>query len=452
MTQDISVLGFSTDTVLFDTVFTSVGSTTRELVIRNRGEAEINFRRIFLAGGLNSPFRLNIDGEASVSASDIKLYGKDSLFIFIDVIINPFNSNSPVLVLDSIVFEVEGGSRSVVLMAWGQDVIKLINVIIKTDTWRSGRPYLIYGQLTVDTAETLTIEKGTRIYFHRNSSIYVAGKIKVTGTVEEPVLFASDRTENIYENIPGQWLGIFIGGISTGNSVSNAVIRNSTFGIRVGEPEYAGITGIPDLKMNGVKIIHSGVTGLAVYCGNLEAINSVFAHCGVHCVSISSGGEYRFYHCTIHNTWEYGIRTTPAFYVNETASGAGTQAGPINLLLFNSTLTGDLNSELTVYSASSALSGVYYFDHCLVKIDTTSSSVWKKNRFSGSVVNKLPGFIDALNYDLRPDTLSPLINKGSHLLIGTFPSDIRGYSRLTDALPDIGAFERIPGEKKILKQ
>ncbi|HRT89846.1 MAG TPA: choice-of-anchor Q domain-containing protein [Bacteroidales bacterium] len=450
VTHDIAGLGFSADTIFFDTVFTSVGSATRELVVKNYGRSDIEISRIFLAGGQASPFRLNIDGEATVSASDILLSGRDSMFIFVDVIIDPLNTTSPVLTLDSVIFEVDGRIRSVVLMAWGQDVILLDNSVIKTEVWISGKPYLIYGKVKVDTAEILTVEKGTRVYFHRNSSMYVAGSLKVTGTEEEPVVFASDRTEKIYEDIPGQWQGIFIAGISKGNSMSNAIVRNSTYGIRLGEPESAGLNGIPDLKLKNIRIIHSGVTGLAAYYANVEAENSVFSHCGFNCVSLSSGGDYRFYHCTFQNTWEYGLRLTPALLVDERPSGAGTPAGSINLLLFNSVVTGDLNTEIEVSSNSSVPSGSYFFDHCLVKMDTSKASVWKKDKFPGTDVNLNPRFIDAVAFDFRPDTLSPLADRGSNLLINTFPSDIRGYSRLTDGLPDIGAYERRPGEKRKL--
>ena len=55
-------------------------------------------------------------------------------------------------------------------------------------------------------------------------------------------------------------------------------------------------------------------------------------------------------------------------------------------------------------------------------------------------------YISISEFDLRPDTLSPLINKADRnisLLIG---NDIRGFSRLVDSGPDIGAYERQVGE------
>jgi len=58
-------LGFSTDTVMFDTVFTTIGSSTRALVIRNSSDQRINISKITLARGKASPFRINVDGTAT---------------------------------------------------------------------------------------------------------------------------------------------------------------------------------------------------------------------------------------------------------------------------------------------------------------------------------------------------------------------------------------------------
>ena len=56
-------LVFSDDTIYFDTVFTTIGSTTRELRVRNSEKHRIRIDEIYLAGGNDSQFRLNIDGE-----------------------------------------------------------------------------------------------------------------------------------------------------------------------------------------------------------------------------------------------------------------------------------------------------------------------------------------------------------------------------------------------------
>ena len=101
-------LSFSTDEVLFDTVFTTVGSTTKVFKIYNTFKERINVSKIFLALGSNSQFRLNVDGLSSATHSNIEIEGGDSLFLFVQVTVNPTGLNSPLLIKDSIIFETNG--------------------------------------------------------------------------------------------------------------------------------------------------------------------------------------------------------------------------------------------------------------------------------------------------------------------------------------------------------
>ncbi|HOK26474.1 MAG TPA: choice-of-anchor Q domain-containing protein [Bacteroidales bacterium] len=441
-------LEFSNDTIFFDTVFTSTGSATKELRVKNTGKSRLVIDKIYLAGGSKSPFRLNIDGEPALSRNNIEIYSGDSIFIFVDVIIDPLNSDLPVLVTDSIIFETEKTFR-VILHAFGQDVILLKNNhIIRNETWNLQRPYLIYGDILVDTLNTLTIEEGVRILFHKNSSLTVAGNIIVNGTVTNPVLFASDRLEKMYEDVPGQWKGIFFSYLSKGNVLNHTIIRNSTFGIRLGEPDRIVVSETPDIKLNCVNISHSTITDLAVYSGSIEAVNSVFSHAGKYCAYLISGGNYSFIHCTFYNRWEYGIRLTPLLLISPHQSVPKNDAGEMNLYFLNSVVYGDLSSEIQVITDFSSQPVNYCFDHCLIRLDTATSSFWKRDRFIDNIVNRNPRFIDEVTYDFRPDTLSPLINAGNEQVVNTYPNDFRGATRLKDGLPDIGAFERIPGEKK----
>ena len=90
--------------ILFDTIFTSIGSSTQQLKLRNPYKEAIKISSISLAGGKTSPFRLNIDGYSGISIQDVELKAKDSLYIFIEITIDPNNSNLPLVVKDSIVF------------------------------------------------------------------------------------------------------------------------------------------------------------------------------------------------------------------------------------------------------------------------------------------------------------------------------------------------------------
>ena len=76
-------LEFSVDTVAFDTLFTTIGSTTRQVKVYNRSNRDVVIGSITLADGRQSPFRLNVDGDTSMVARNVEIMAGDSIFIFI---------------------------------------------------------------------------------------------------------------------------------------------------------------------------------------------------------------------------------------------------------------------------------------------------------------------------------------------------------------------------------
>jgi hypothetical protein len=441
-----SELHFSEDTLSFDTVFSSVGSVTKELRIVNPGRHPVVISHLYLGGGRSSQFRLNIDGEPVSEKFNVELESGDSIFIFVDLFVDPGNTSSPISVNDSILFTIGEKSQKILLSAWGQDINLIKNKTIGTATWTRGKPYVIYDKLTVDTLETLTVEAGTRILFHRNASMVVSGTILVKGTIDSPVVFASDRLEEMYDDIPGQWKGISFLNTSKGNNISHTIIRNAIYGIQVGE----AISGsdFPVLKLFSSIISHSSVSGLSALNGNIEAANCIIYHCGSYCIRIGTGGDYTFTNCTFFNLWDYGVRLSPVLFITEKPELPGAGVSQMDVTLNNSVIYGDNDSEIDILPLNAIFTGNYYFDHCLIKLDTTKAKFWDIDEFPGTIFNKNPLFIDAGNWDLRPDTLSPLINNGDQFFSTLYPFDIRGVSRTSADKPDIGAFERLPGEHK----
>jgi hypothetical protein len=64
-------LSFSLDTLVFDTVFTTIGSTTQQFKIYNNENKTLNIEEIELMGGANSFFRMNVDGISQNIIKDI---------------------------------------------------------------------------------------------------------------------------------------------------------------------------------------------------------------------------------------------------------------------------------------------------------------------------------------------------------------------------------------------
>src|SRR4030043_1247442 len=88
-TEPGAVLGFSTDTVSFDTVFSTIGSATLSFKVYNPHNKPVKISTVHFGGGENSFYRMNFDGESGSVFNNIEIPSKDSLFIFIEVTIDP---------------------------------------------------------------------------------------------------------------------------------------------------------------------------------------------------------------------------------------------------------------------------------------------------------------------------------------------------------------------------
>ena len=103
---------------------------------------------------------------------------------------------------------------------------------------------------------------------------------------------------------------------------------------------------------------------------------------------------------------------------------------------------------MVIDAAAAEIIGKIYADSSLIKTDTLKSQWWNRNAFTDVQTNVEPRFIDEPGYDYRPDTLSPLLDRAGRGEVLVFPVDIRNMARPTGQGPDIGAYERQPGEKK----
>ncbi|MEY3398109.1 MAG: hypothetical protein RL220_703, partial [Bacteroidota bacterium] len=138
VTDPSATLEFSTDTVLFDTLFSTIGSTTRVVKVYNRHDENIRISRISLPE--NSPYYMVVDGVDGPVVEDIEIFAGDSMYIFVEVTIDPGNVNLPFLVEEDIEFITNGTPQNVHLMAYGQDAyfhggLGGLNAIECDDVW-----------------------------------------------------------------------------------------------------------------------------------------------------------------------------------------------------------------------------------------------------------------------------------------------------------------------------
>ena len=241
-------LVFSTDTLMFDTVFTTLTSVTRSFTVFNPSKEPVKLD-IFLAGGGQSFYSINVDGVSGREFHEVEIPGHDSIFVFVKVNIDPGNQNNPFLVTDSVLFYNTNRRQAVQLVSFGQDAHYILpdhhNIssmpycIVAHEHehthWTNDKPWVIYGWAVVDSLGKLTIDPGTRIYVHSGGGIWVYryGNIQVNGTTDEPVYFAGDRRESFFSDDYAQWGYIWINEGRDDNIINNAVITNSATGIRL---------------------------------------------------------------------------------------------------------------------------------------------------------------------------------------------------------------------------
>jgi len=452
-------LGFSSDTLIFDTVFSSIGSVTQTLRVYNPSDNKVNISNIRLAGASSSRYAINVDGEAGTSFNDVEILGNDSLYVFVRVTINPQETTLPFIVTDSIFFETNGNEQDVDLVAWGQNArfiqwnvdrpnlpkYRIVAGEGVDTTWTNELPIVVYGYAVVDSTGSLTIEAGTRVHFHKGSGlwIYKGGSLKVLGAnhPDSLVYFDSDRLESFYEDLPGQWDRIWINEGSVNNEINYAVIRNGFIGIQAETlQEFMG----NQLNISNTIIENMSGAGLLTRYYFVASANCVFANCGQYSVALTLGGSYDFRQTTIANYWNYSFRQTPTLVLNNYISdGQGTTfAYPFSANFANTIVYGNQQSEIAI-DENTTEEFTLTFDHCLLKTDEDISNT---ERYINCIKNEDPLFVDYATNNYELDSLSPARDIGSVEVANTVPFDINGNSRTES--PDLGAYEWVPGEER----
>ena len=437
-----AMIHFSTDTVFFDTVFTQVGSTTAYLNIYNPYDEFLNINSIYLGKGVLSSYRININGTKTNRLKDIRLAPKDSLYILVEITINPDDKNTPFVVQDSIVCNINGNIQDVKLMAWGQNAHYIdgrYNGHIQTTTWTADKPYLIYNSMMVDSLHTLTIEKGTQIYLHKDSYIIAKGQLDIQGTFDEPVIIQGDRLEQSYKKIPGQWGNIILADGSGTHNIRWTEIKNGIIGIQLG-----GLSGAetPQLNIENSKIENMNYAGLFSLASSITAKNILVSNCGFYGMALLAGGTYQFQHCTFVNYWNYAQRTEPTVVISNNFVSSGQQyLGHLYQADFeNCIIYGDKDNELLL-SNDPAVDFHFLFKNSAIKVDDTFDVSGEE--FVDIIKNIDPKFVDTDDLNFQLDTLSPVKDKGDLGIGQSAEIDLNNYSHTLDGKPDLGAYERL---------
>jgi hypothetical protein len=459
-------IGFSTDTLRFDTTFTEIGSATRILKVYNPHAKSIRISKIYLEQGAASRFNLNVDGLPGDSHTDLEIAPKDSLYVFAEVTVNPNQppSASPFVLQENLVFETNGNTQKVVLEAWGQNAVYLPSRFAAGAVtglgcdggewrWDDPRPYVIYGVLVVDDC-TVRIPAGTRVYVHgglgkivtdtsilRYNDGFLAfqgqGKLLVEGTQERPVIFEGDRLEAEFEAEPGQWTGIWLQEGTTGHRIEHCIIRNSIIGVRV--------DSAAELALRSTQIYNTAGSGIIGIHAKISAENCLF-HTNVgFSVQLEYGGDYDFSYCTAAS---YGVDGEALRMGNAICLAPDCslfRANRLRARFQNCIFFGGRADQVTLFDRlDDPAQFDYQFQNCIVRV----RDLLKPDAYPDFLDRCQPCinadaqdtiFLDPNRYLFRLDTVGSIANRYALPLPGV-DKDLDGKQR--DATkPDAGCYE-----------
>ncbi|HRL70149.1 MAG: hypothetical protein KA463_00285 [Flavobacterium sp.] len=471
-------LEFSKDTIYLDTVFTNIGSSTYRLKVYNKSKKDINIPTIKLGKGLNSKYRMTVDGMQGTNGkifNNVVLLAKDSLYIFIETTATITDANpTDFLYTDQIQFDSGENLQNVELVTLIQDAIFLYPKRFADGTtetlpigdekidgfyldendpingnelqFTNDKPYVIYGYAAVPSDKTATFEAGTRVHFHANSGLIIAknASININGTpsatekLENEVVFEGDRLEPGFANVPGQWGTIWLTDGSTNNKVNHLTIKNATIGLLIQNND--GTT----VSIKNTQIYNSSNYGILAQTAKINGENLVINNAGLASLACTYGGNYSFTHATFNNNWNSSKQV--AVLVSNYISGAIPEAKALTMATFNNCIIyGSYSNEMSLTRKTGA-AFEYQFNNCLIKFDNvsnqfTTNADYQFNtdsaHYNAILLNKDPKFFNTSQNKFNIDATSAAFAKGNSAYL--IPLDILGNTRSLP--PDLGAYQ-----------
>ena len=477
-------LAFSKDTIYLDTVFTNIGSSTYTLKVFNKSKKDITIPSIKLGKGLNSKYRMTVDGMQGNQGKvfeNVNLLAKDSMYIFIETTANIADANpTDFLYTDQILFDGGTNLQKVELVTLIQDAVFLYPKRFADGTtetlpigdeeiygffldandpvngnelvFTNQKPYVIYGYAAIPSGKTVTFDAGARVHFHTNSGLIVAanasinvnGATSTTEKMENEVIFEGDRLEPGFSDVPGQWGTIWLTDASTNNKFNYLTIKNATIGLLIQNND--GTT----VSIKNTQIYDSSNFGILAQTAKINGENLVINNAGLASLKCEYGGDYKFTHSTFNNNWPSSSQV--AVSVNNYYVGAVPEVKNLSAATFNNCIIyGSYSNELILNKKVGA-AFEYQFNNCLIKFNNTSNQYsshpeYQFNtdpaHYNAIIQNKDPKFFKIAQNKLNIDETSAAFAKGNATYL--VPLDILGNTRTLP--PDMGAYQSKPFPK-----
>lgn len=449
-------LAFSHDTMLFDTVFTAMGSSTRKIMVYNPNKNAVNIEQVSMKNG--NYFHINLDGENKIeNLRNLVVRGGDSLFLFVRAYIDPLDENSPVLIEDNIAFRVNGNIQHITLQAYGQNIEKIQGhkglKIYPSLHLTSTKPYVIYD--TVVVSGELVIDKGTTVYMHEGALMHAYGSVYAEGSKDEPIIFRGDRTDRIFDSVPyrmvsGQWDGLYLLYDGQGSTPEYQLNYVEVLSGSVGLYAYSSdMNKCPHMSLKNSRIHNHSIYGLILQNIDAEVINCEISNCASYCVYLA-GGKHDFIHNTIAAYYGYPYTTlnihqnlipedVAAVYINNLSKKmAKTETSFKNCII-----TGGRGNNLVVATPlPDNYNGEFVGNY--LRADSLPKAFAKDNVYAteaDSMVfkNIYYRYKEYHYYDFGLDSLSPARGIADSITTLSYPIDRAGRQRKAKA--DAGCYE-----------
>ncbi len=462
-------LPFSQDTIAFDTLVSTIPSSTKTLFVFNKNDNGMRISTIQLETGAESRFRVNVDGRFLTDGTwnDFEVLKHDSLVVRIEMTPPEVGSNEPLYFKDRLIFQLENGATQAVVLSGGSidAYIQKGGLVFETDaTLLTDKPYVIYDSLVVKPGATLTLTEGTKLMFHDKAALHVYGKLLVQGSIEKPVVLRGDRMDHmfdnlLYDNTPSRWEGIIIHKGSYGSELFQCDLHSSCFGIVCEDTEQT----VPDETQPSVSldccILHNiGGDGLQLNNCVTKVTNTQISNTLGHTVNIN-GGSHTFIYCTLAQFYPFSANRGNALHL--VSSADGSEYGLLRKAHFiNCVVTGyaldDIMGENIVLDGYTC---DFLFHHCFLNTPAVEDAEHfvacifdqDKNKDEGKLVrhDNFTRF-DTENYiyDFTPKAESQIRSLADPTYEGLPTFDRKGVNRLADEAPDAGCYEYvIPAEE-----
>ena len=416
-TSRLATLTFSRDSVIMDTVFSTVGSRTYDFWVYNRMKQGIRLQSVRLRQGNQTGFRVNVDGTyldntTGAVVNSLEVRSDDSIRVFVELTAPANGQTDAVMIEDDLLFIHESGlEQKVALRGFSWDAEAWHDPVISKNTVvESQKPIVIYGGLRVDSAATLTL-RNTTLYFHDKAGLNVYGTVKA-----ENAVLRGDRLDHIFDYLPydrvsGQWQGVRLYSSSFGNRFIASEIRSAEYGIICDSTEYA--EGRQRLYMERSVIHNIKGPGIQAFNSSIGLLRCQISNTLGDCLAVY-GGVAVVEQCTLAQFYPFSAARGVALRF---ANGYNAYDYPLFAMqMKGSIVTGYGDDELMGdNTATDSLTAFnYYFENSLLRTpavegdsarfveirwETPDDSIQGKQHFR--LVDE-----DNLIYDFRLDSLS----------------------------------------------